>query len=217
MHVYREWFKKGEISDEGVETQARELVRHIQDLTDFSLPELSLMNEEKATQKFLLKYRDGLESESVILPMKSGITLCISSQIGCKMGCTFCQTGKMGLVRSLRAEEIVAQVFYALHILKKPVRNLVFMGMGEPLDNFEELMCVLNILTEPSGLGFGPSRITVSTSGLVDGIRKFMKEVDPAVNLAVSVNAPNDAVRKRLMPVNKQWDILGVKFLLSMV
>ena len=197
--------------DPWVETQAQDLVRAIIELTDFSLPELSLVREEGETMKFLLRYHDARESESVLIPMQSGITLCISSQIGCRMGCAFCETAKMGLLRSLSAQEIVAQVFYAKQKMKRPVRNIVFMGMGEPLDNFDELAQALKVLTEPTGMGFGPSRITVSTSGHLDGLVRFMEEMDPAINLAVSVNAPNDAVRARLMPVNKKWDMAALK------
>ncbi len=211
--LYRAWFRQGAVSEEDawVEVQARDLVRAIIEVTDFSLPELSLVREEGETVKFLLRYSDGRESESVVIPMQSGITLCISSQIGCKMGCAFCETAKMGLLRSLSAQEIVAQVFYATHKLKKPVRNIVFMGMGEPLDNFDALAQAIRVLTDPTGMRFGPSRITVSTSGHLEGLKRFTEEMDPAINLAVSVNAPNDAVRARLMPVNKQWDMAALK------
>lgn len=211
--LYADWFRSGEIScnAEWIEPQAKELVQKILDRVDFSLPLLSALKEEGAAQKFLLKFSDGRESETVVIPMRSGTTLCVSSQVGCKMGCAFCETAKMGLIRSLTAGEIVAQVFYALHILKKPVRNLVFMGMGEPFDNFDQVAQAIKVLTDPAGMGFGPSRITVSTSGHVEGILRFMEEVDPAVNLAVSVNAPNDLVRKKLMPVNRRWDMAALK------
>lgn len=211
--LYRNWFLKGEVScdDLWVESQARELVSKIIEITDFALPELSLMQEAGETVKYLLRYVDGRESESVLIPMQSGITLCISSQVGCKMGCAFCETAKMGLLRSLTAGEIVSQVFFAMRKLNRPVRNLVFMGMGEPLDNFDAVKQAIQVITDPAGLGFGPSRISVSTSGVLDGLARFTDEIDPAVNLAVSVNAPNDAIRARLMPVNKRWDMAALK------
>ncbi|MBI2742611.1 MAG: 23S rRNA (adenine(2503)-C(2))-methyltransferase RlmN [Chlamydiales bacterium] len=211
--LYRDWFTKGEVSDEApwIESQARGLVREMISFTDFSLPEVSLLREEGDTVKYLLRYGDGRESESVLIPMQSGITLCISSQVGCKMGCAFCETGKMGLLRSLSVEEIVSQVFIAMRVFKRPVRNIVFMGMGEPLDNFDCVKQAIAVLTDPCGMGFGPSRITVSTSGVLDGLVRFTNEIDPAVNLAVSVNAPNDSVRSRLMPVNKRWDMAALK------
>ena len=209
--IYAAWMREGKISWESMEPQALPLMQEIVKCSDFSLPELSLKREEGATVKFLLKYPDGLQSESVVLPMHNGVTLCISSQVGCKMGCAFCETGKMGLLRDLTVEEIVAQVFYARHVLQHPVRNIVFMGMGEPFDNYERVMQAIAVLTDPAGLGMGPRRITVSTSGNVEMIRRFAEEADPAINLAVSVNAPNDLVRGKIMPINKQWNMEQLK------
>lgn len=210
--LYREWFQKGTHS--GCDphfNNARRLLEEIVALTDFSTPELIKKGDQGETQKYLLKTHDGLEVEMVALPMQAGWTLCLSSQVGCKMGCAFCETGKMGLLRSLTTDEIVAQVFLAKHALGLDVRNVVFMGMGEPLDNYEAVMQAIHVFTDVKGFGLGPSRITVSTSGLVDQIYRLIEEGDPALNLAVSVNAPNDAVRNRLMPVNKCYDMGALK------
>jgi 23S rRNA (adenine2503-C2)-methyltransferase len=117
----------------------------------------------------------------------------------------------MGLIRHLTASEIISQVFAAKFILKTEIRNLVFMGMGEPFDNYEEVMRAIRVLTCPSGLGMAPSRITVSTSGRVPEIYRFAKEADPALNLAVSLNAPNDHIRSKLMPVNRDWNLEALK------
>ncbi len=210
--LYSEWFRQGQLSAEGswIEPQARPLVEAMIALTDTALPEPVLQVGE-GTVKFLLRYPDQLVSESVIIPMESGTTLCISSQVGCKMGCAFCETGRMGLLRNLTASEIVSQLFYARFGLGAKVRNIVFMGMGEPMDNLEQVIQALRVFTDPAGLGLGPSRITVSTSGCVDGIYRLMEETDPAINLAVSINAPNDAVRGRIMPVNKKWSMAELK------
>ncbi len=208
--LYTHWMRKGTLSGLTVEKQAESLLQRIIGAVDFSLPELSSQWEEEGVIKFLLKM-DSLESESVIIPMQSGTTLCVSSQIGCAMGCAFCETGKMGLRRQLSSGEIVAQLFYALHHFGAPVRNIVFMGMGEPMDNWENVSQAIQIMTDPNGFGLGPSRITVSTSGHVEGIHRLMKEMDPALNLAVSLNAPEDYVRGRLMPVNKRWDMAALK------
>src|SRR5207245_1902015 len=108
-------------------------------------------------------------------------------------------------------QEIVSQLFYARFKLGVPIRNIVFMGMGEPFDNFDEVMQAIRILTDPPGFGLGRRRICVSTSGRVDGIYRFIEEGDPALNLAVSINAPNDRVRQRLMPVNRKWDMGELK------
>jgi len=211
--LYSDWFRKGHVRDiaQWAEPQAMPLVEGMIEATDFSLPEMSHKREEGGTVKFLLKFLDGLESESVLIPMEAGTTICISSQVGCKMGCAFCETGKMGLIRHLTCEEIVAQIFWARFILGREVRNIVFMGMGEPFDNYEAVMRAVAVLTCSGGLGFGPSRITISTSGKVDAILRMTKEADPALNLAVSVNAPTDEIRNRIMPVNRQWNMAELK------
>ncbi len=211
--LYSDGFKRGILDPTAswIEPQARQLAREICSLTDFSLPEVSCVREEGTVSKFLLKYKDGLESESVLIPMKFGKTICVSSQVGCRMGCAFCETGKMGLIRHLTASEIISQVFVAKFILKTEVRNLVFMGMGEPFDNYEEVMQAIRVLTCSSGLGMAPSKITVSTSGRVPEIYRFAKEASPALNLAVSLNAPNDHIRSKLMPVNHDWNLEELK------
>jgi 23S rRNA (adenine2503-C2)-methyltransferase len=211
--VYSNWFRKGHIRDirEWAEPQAIALVQKIVEATDFFLPETSDVRKEEKVIKFLLKFSDGLESESVLIPMGAGTTICISSQVGCGMGCAFCATGKMGLIRDLSCEEIVAQVFWARFRLAKTVRNIVFMGMGEPFDNYDAVMRAVAVLTDRGGMGFGPSRITISTSGKVDAILRMSQEADPALNLAVSINAPTDEIRNRIMPVNKQWNMAELK------
>ncbi len=206
--IYREWYKTGRITASGPQfLNAEHLVKEILALTDFSALPLVLKGSEKATEKHLLSTHDGLEIEMVVLPMKAGYTLCVSSQVGCRMGCAFCETGKMGLLRSLTTSEIVSQLFQAKHGLGVDIRNIVFMGMGEPLDNFEAVMQAIKVMTDPFGFGLGPSRISVSTSGLVDKIYRLIDEADPALCLAVSVNAPTDQVRNRLMPVNHRFDM----------
>ena len=189
------------------EPQALALIEEMLQLVDQALLPIVSEQHDGDTTKFLLKLSDGLETESVLIPMQAGVTLCISSQVGCKMGCTFCETGRMGLLRSLTVREIIAQVFTARFVLNSPVRNIVFMGMGEPFDNYDNVMQAIRVLTDPAGLGFGPSRITVSTSGCLDEIYRFIEDADPALNLAVSINAPTDQIRDKIMPVNHQWNL----------
>lgn len=174
---------------------------------DTSLPSLQMEKNDGETKKFLLKTSDSLEIESVLIPMQAGGTLCISSQVGCRIGCAFCETGRMGLLRSLTVEEIISQVFVARHILGYTIRNIVFMGMGEPFDHYDAVMQASRILLEPKGFGFGRNHITISTSGLVEGIHKFTHEKGPKPNLAVSINAPEDETRNRLMPINRKHDM----------
>jgi len=210
--LYSQWIREGRVAPEGwAEPQALSLVSEILLHADQTLPEISCIQEDGKTIKYLLKFPDNCESESVIIPMASFSTLCVSSQIGCQRGCSFCQTGTLGIIRNLTPAEITAQVFIARHHFKAPIRNIVFMGMGEPFDNFENVMRAIDILTDLSGFGFGPSRITVSTSGVVPMIYEFSKVADPAINLAVSINAPTDEIRRRIMPVNRYWDMHALK------
>ncbi len=210
--LYREWFQEGtHVGKDPHFKNAPALLKEIIDLTDFSALPFVKQGDEEKTEKYLLKTADGLEVEMVCLPMPAGYTLCVSSQVGCRMGCAFCETGKMGLLRSLTTEEIVSQVYQAKHALGLNVHNIVFMGMGEPLDNYESVMGAVKILTDVHAFALGPSRVSISTSGLVDKIYRLIEDADPAINLAVSINSPNNAVRNRLMPVNREYDMATLK------
>uniref|UniRef100_A0A7S3D5C7 Radical SAM core domain-containing protein n=1 Tax=Palpitomonas bilix TaxID=652834 RepID=A0A7S3D5C7_9EUKA len=134
--------------------------------------------------------------------------LCVSSQVGCRLGCAFCETGRMGLLRSLTAGEITSQVFFAKYVLGLDVKNVVFMGMGEPLDSavIDSVFQAIRVLTEPSGFGLPASAITVSTSGCVPGIRRVMKEL-PFIHLAFSIHAGHDEIRTKIMPVARRYPL----------
>jgi len=164
-------------------------------------------NRDGDTVKFILQTPEGLESESVIIPMWRGrsrwTSLCVSSQVGCAMGCTFCETAQLGLLKNLSAAEIVAQLVVARRHFGADVRNVVFMGMGEPFDNFDNVIQAIRVLTDRSGLSMGMSRITISTVGRVAGIRRLAALGWRRINLAVSLNAPNDDIRSRIMPINR--------------
>jgi 23S rRNA (adenine2503-C2)-methyltransferase len=153
--------------------------------------------------KFVTALEDGHRIESVILPMETHQTVCVSSQVGCRMGCRFCETARMGLVRQLTVEEIVGQVYTARRRYGRDVRNVVFMGMGEPFDNFENVIQAVRVLSEQRGLDIAQRYITVSTAGRIDGIEKLAREAMPHLKLAVSLNAPDDTLRARLMPLSR--------------
>lgn len=162
------------------------------------------------TRKFLLRLRDGQEIESVLMGFSGRLTACLSTQAGCAMGCVFCATGQMGFVRNLTAGEIVAQ---ALHVERHAraqnndrVRNLVLMGMGEPLANFDAVMQALEIITDTRGLNTGPARISISTVGHVPGILR-LAEHPRRYHLAVSLHAATDEERSALLPMNRRWPL----------
>ena len=159
-----------------------------------------------ATRKLLFRLEGGAHIESVIIPEADRLTVCVSSQAGCAMGCRFCATARMGLVRNLRAGEIIGQVRTArAEVEPAPVTNVVFMGMGEPLANYDAVHTALEVLTAPWGLGFSSRRVTVSTVGLVPGIERLVAESQ--VNVAVSLAATTDAVRTKLIPVNSRYPL----------
>ncbi|MCB2147576.1 MAG: radical SAM protein [Deltaproteobacteria bacterium] len=161
--------------------------------------------------KFVMRLEDGLDIESVVIPMYRRHTLCVSSQVGCRMGCRFCRTGKMGLLRNLTAAEIVGQVFAARHQLGVDIRNVVFMGMGEPLDNLDNVIHAIQVLTDQRGLDIARRHITVSTVGLTAGIDRLARLDGATVNLAVSLNAPTDDIRSRLMPINRSISMAALQ------
>ncbi|HKK99568.1 MAG TPA: 23S rRNA (adenine(2503)-C(2))-methyltransferase RlmN [Desulfotignum sp.] len=165
--------------------------------------------------KFITRLSDGMEIESVIVPMKRYNTLCVSSQVGCRMGCTFCETGRMGLQRSLTTAEITGQLYNARHVLKKQIKNVVFMGMGEPFDNFVPVMAAVQVLHEQKGFDIALRHMTISTAGLVPGIQKLAAMNLSGIRLAVSVNAPDNPTRSQLMPVNNAWPLETLKQTLS--
>ena len=153
--------------------------------------------------KFVTRLVDDLMVESVVIPMFRRYTVCVSSQVGCRMGCRFCQTGKMGLIRDLTPSEIVGQVAVARHLLGADIRNVVFMGMGEPLDNLDNVVQAVRVLEDQRGMDIARRYITLSTVGLIHGIERLARMDGGPLNLAVSLNAPDDVVRSRLMPINR--------------
>ncbi len=172
------------------------------------------------SEKFILRLRDGAEIEMVLMPETKRITLCISSQVGCSQGCVFCHTGRMGLKRNLDVGEIIGQIVVANEFLRSNlswlqerrlpsfmrVTNVVFMGMGEPLDNVANVLKSIKIMTDPYGLNLTLRKITVSTAGHLEGLKTLFEEI-PEVRLALSLHSPFDSERSRIMPINRKWPL----------
>jgi 23S rRNA (adenine2503-C2)-methyltransferase len=182
--------------------------------SDLKLSTPSIVGRERSTdgtEKFLLRLQDGREIESVFIPDTPAMTFCISTQVGCAMACAFCLTGKMGLVRHLTAGEIVGQVRVlanALQMRDKPF-NIVLMGMGEPLHNYDETMKALRILADEHGFALPPRRVTLSTVGILPALEKLSHE--PLMpNLAISLHAPTDLQRGELVPINRRYGIAEI-------
>jgi 23S rRNA (adenine2503-C2)-methyltransferase len=181
----------------------------------FYIPRLEIedkMVSVDATEKFLFKLDDGLYIESVLIPVKDHYTLCVSSQVGCAQACRFCLTARNGLTRNLKVSEIVSQIrdirWYLMSKDIDPLKlsNIVFMGMGEPFANYQNVVDAIKIIADSdSGFKISPRHITVSTSGLIPEMDRF--GLDTTVNLALSLNATTDEVRTRLMPINRKYPL----------
>jgi len=171
---------------------------------------LSFSSRDKKTVKAVFTLKDGFKIEAVLMSHQDGRnTVCVSSQVGCALGCLFCATGKMGFKRNLDSFEIVEQVLYFARLLKKKrqrVNNIVFMGMGEPFLNYENVMGAVRILNDKQGFNIGSRRISISTVGILEGIKKLAME-DGQVNLAISLHAPFDQLRSSIVPLNKKNSI----------
>lgn len=175
----------------------------------------SLLSKD-GTRKWLFKLEDGKEIETVYIPDKNRGTICVSSQVGCSLSCSFCHTGTMKFSRNLSTSEILGQVMYVKNFLKdwnnktdkKKITNIVFMGMGEPLLNYDNVIKSINVLTDQKGLAFSKRKVTLSTSGVVPKILDFKEDTD--VNLAVSFHAAFDEIRDILVPINKKWPIANL-------
>ena len=166
--------------------------------------EIKRQESNDGTVKSLLQFQDGALAECVSIPTAKRHTICVSSQVGCPVGCTFCASGKDGVKRDLTAGEIVYQVLF--HHQRRPVTNIVYMGSGEPLFNYQNVLKSIAVLADERGLGLGRRRFTVSTSGVIEKIRQLAQD-EPQVTLALSLHAPDDETRSRIVPLNKKWPV----------
>jgi len=214
--LYREIFKKGApLPLEAKEFRnSPKLTPGLKKILNLHPGTITKTISEGNLTKFITRLPDGFEIESVVIPMARYNTLCVSSQVGCRMGCSFCETGKMGLKRNLTVEEITGQVYNARHTLKKEIKNIVFMGMGEPLDNFDAVIQAIQVINEPKGFDVALRHITISTAGIGSGIENLASLNWPQLRLAISINAPNDEIRSYLMPVNRRTSMQELKSIL---
>ena len=165
-----------------------------------------IKQEDKDVIKYLFELKDKQRIETVLMYHDYGISICVSSQVGCNMGCKFCESGRLKKVRNLDAYEIVQQILLIEEDIKERISHVVIMGIGEPFDNYDNVMNFIRIVNHPKGIDIGSRHITISTCGLIPGIKKFMEE-DGQVNLAISLHAPNDKIRNEIMPINKAYNI----------
>jgi 23S rRNA (adenine2503-C2)-methyltransferase len=212
QQIFHWIYRRGVTDVEAMTDLSRELRATL--AADFTIDTPAIVARERSvdgTEKFLLRLADGRQIESVFIPDTPAMTFCVSTQVGCAMACAFCLTGKMGLVRHLSAGEIVAQVRVlagALDLREKAF-NIVLMGMGEPLHNYDETMKALRILADPQGFALPARRITLSTVGLLPALERLALEpIMP--NLAISLHAPTDVQRGALVPINRKYGVAEI-------
>ena len=206
VQIYEWLYDKKVKSFSSMTNLKKELILDLE--KDFYFEDLIVEKSQnsKDANKYLFKLADGNLIEAVLMKHDYGLSVCISSQIGCNMGCTFCASGKLKKIRNLTAGEMILQIMKIEEIIGKRINSVVVMGIGEPFDNYDNLIEFLTILNDPKGLAVGARHITVSTSGLVPLIKKFAS-FPLQINLAISLHASSDEVRDKLMPINKAYNI----------
>ncbi|MDR0854561.1 MAG: 23S rRNA (adenine(2503)-C(2))-methyltransferase RlmN [Clostridiales Family XIII bacterium] len=204
-----QWLFGKSVTDVDAMFNIPEKVRQIlkeRTVTELLKPETQLRSADGTTNKMLLKTRDGQFIETVFMKYKYRNSICISSQVGCRMGCTFCASGSQGLVRNLTSGEMCQEIFLTEKAVGAKTKNVVLMGIGEPLDNYENLKKFIENMTEETGRDMSRRAITLSTCGLVPMMARLAEEL-PQINLAVSLHAPNDRLRKQIMPIAHKYSI----------
>jgi len=173
---------------------------------EFTKIELVTKSESKDTCKYLFRLYDGNTIETVLMKHDYGNGVCVSTQVGCKMNCIFCESGKLKKIRNLETYEMVQQLLYIVDTLQIPVSHVVLMGIGEPFDNYDNVMNFIDIITDQLGIGIASRHVTISTSGIAPKIIEYAKR-DVVNSLAISLHAPNDELRDKLMPINRVYPI----------
>jgi 23S rRNA (adenine2503-C2)-methyltransferase len=201
-------YKRGILSFHEMTNFAKLLRQQLDDLADIGhiSIEKQLTSTDGQTTKFLFKLNDALCVESVFMIDRKRRTVCLSSQVGCALGCSFCATGKMGFQRNLSAGEIVDQLLTIQRILNVEVTNIVIMGMGEPFLNYDEVIKACDIISHDKGIAIGKRKITISTSGIVPAIKRFADE-NQRYKLAISLNVADNEIRSQFMPINKKYPL----------
>ena len=206
VQVYDFLYKKRVKSIDEMTNIGNNIKERLKNDFDMFKIKLVLKQSDKDVSKYLFELSDGGRIESVLMYHDYGISICVSSQIGCNMGCAFCESGRLKKVRNLEAYEIVEQILLIEEDIGKRISHVVVMGIGEPFDNYDNVMRFIKIINEGKGIDIGSRHITVSTCGIIPGIEKFMNE-EGQVNLAISLHAPNNEIRDKIMKINKVYKI----------
>jgi 23S rRNA (adenine2503-C2)-methyltransferase len=202
-----EWIYKHQIYDfKEMQNVALDFRQKLSENFEFKWIEIEKVEEDSLTKKFLFKLVDGEYIEAVLMSHDYGLSVCVSSEVGCNMHCAFCESGRLGKKRNLEAYEIVEQIILIEKYIKTKINSIVVMGIGEPFDNYDELMRFIKIINDEKGINIGSRHITVSTCGIIPKIKEFSENPEQ-VNLAISLHAPTNEIRNKLMPVNKVYNL----------
>lgn len=204
------WLHKSIVYDMAEMTNvSKKLLSQIESdfLVDFPIIKEEFISKKDETRKYLIKLTDGNIIETVLMKYKYGFSICISSQVGCNMGCKFCASGMNGLLRNLSVYELLAQVYLVSKHIDKHISNIVIMGTGEPLNNFDNIIKFLNIINDEEGQNISLRNITISTCGIVNNIYK-LADMKMPINIALSLHASNDDIRRSIMPISKKYTIV---------
>ena len=204
--IYEFLYKKRIYEVNKMNNIGKNIKEKIQEDFDFSFIKIKLKQEDIGVKKYLFELVDGNLIESVLMYHDYGISICVSSQVGCNMGCAFCESGRLKKVRNLETYEIVQQLLLIEEDIKQRISHVVVMGIGEPFDNYDNIMNFVRIINEPKGIDIGARHITISTCGIVPKIKEFAKDFNQ-VNLAISLHAPNDKIRNQIMPISKAYKL----------
>ena len=206
IQVYEFLYKKRVKNIDEMSNIGKNIKEKMKEDFSFDMIKIVAKQEDKDVKKYLFELLDGNKIESVLMYHDYGVSICVSSEVGCNMGCKFCESGRLKKVRDLQAYEIIEQILLIEENIKEKISRIVVMGIGEPFDNYDNVMRFIKIANEGKGIDIGSRHITVSTCGVVPGIIKFMNE-SGQVNLAISLHAPNNEIRNKIMAINKAYDI----------
>ena len=202
-----EWiYRKNVKSFDEMSNLSKDVINKLKEEFEFNELKIVTKEEDELVKKYLFELGDGNKIESVLMEHDYGLSICISSQIGCNMGCKFCESGRLKKVRNLTVDEMLLQVMKVEEDVKKRISHVVIMGIGEPFDNYDNFIDFMNIVIDPYALAIGQRHITVSTSGIVPKIKEFA-DLETGVNLAISLHAPNNALRSLIMRINNTYKI----------
>lgn len=211
LQIYEWLYQKREKNIENFSNIKKEIRDKLKSDFSFLLPTIIKREIDTDVEKFLFLLEDGEKIEAVLMRHNYGLSVCVSSEVGCNMGCKFCESGRLKKVRNLSSYEMVGQILAIEEVIKQRISSVVIMGIGEPLDNYDNVIDFIRIINDPKGIAIGARHITLSTCGIIPKMKQ-LSDLDLQINLAISLHAPNDKLRSLIMPINKAYPLKNLIF-----